>query len=152
MVMMMMMTFSLQKSSSAPPSPGGPPPADLQPPPRGNLSTVSLNTVPQPRPNKAARAHLAARAPLVVRGSLHTTPYLETNMEPGTAPHLSAPHLSAPHLSVQLPRHKTVVVSLNDSDDSDSDMDACSSSQAVFGGLEFMIKEARRTVEVSAFT
>ncbi|XP_005936966.2 zinc finger C3H1 domain-containing protein [Haplochromis burtoni] len=102
-----------EKSSSAPPSPGGPPPADLQPPPRGNLSTVSLNTVPQPRPNKAARAHLAARAPLV------------------------------------LPRHKTVVVSLNDSDDSDSDMDACSSSQAVFGGLEFMIKEARRTVEAA---
>lgn len=42
-----------------------------------------------------------------------------------------------------------MVVSLNDSDDSDSDVDACSSSQAVFGGLEFMIKEARRTVEVS---
>uniref|UniRef100_I3KPG1 Zinc finger C3H1-type containing n=1 Tax=Oreochromis niloticus TaxID=8128 RepID=I3KPG1_ORENI len=102
-----------EKSSSAPPSPGGPPPADLQPPPRGNLSTVSLNTVPQPRPNKAARAHLIARAPLV------------------------------------LPRHKAVVVSLNDSDDSDSDMDACSSSQAVFGGLEFMIKEARRTVEAA---
>uniref|UniRef100_A0A669BT26 Zinc finger C3H1-type containing n=1 Tax=Oreochromis niloticus TaxID=8128 RepID=A0A669BT26_ORENI len=96
-----------EKSSSAPPSPGGPPPADLQPPPRGNLSTVSLNTVPQPRPNKAARAHLI------------------------------------------LPRHKAVVVSLNDSDDSDSDMDACSSSQAVFGGLEFMIKEARRTVEAA---
>lgn len=49
----------------------------------------------------------------------------------------------------QLPRHKTVVVSLRESDDSDSDVDACGSSQAVFGGLEFMIKEARRTVEVS---
>lgn len=49
----------------------------------------------------------------------------------------------------QLPRHKSVVVSLRDSDDSDSDVDACSSSQAAFGGLEFMIKEARRTVEVS---
>lgn len=43
-----------------------------------------------------------------------------------------------------------MVVSLNDSDDSDSDMDACSSTQTVFGGLEFMIKEARRTVEVGA--
>lgn len=42
-----------------------------------------------------------------------------------------------------------MVVSLKDSDDSDSDVDACSSSQVVFGGLEFMIKEARRTVEVS---
>lgn len=41
-----------------------------------------------------------------------------------------------------------MVVSLNDSDDSDSDMDACSSTQTVFGGLEFMIREARRTVEV----
>lgn len=30
-------------------------------------------------------------------------------------------------------------------------MDACSSTQAVFGGLEFMIKEARRTVEVGQF-
>lgn len=48
----------------------------------------------------------------------------------------------------QLPIHKAVVVSLKDSDDSDSDVDACSSSQVVFGGLEFMIKEARRTVEV----
>ncbi|XP_068595492.1 zinc finger C3H1 domain-containing protein [Brachionichthys hirsutus] len=48
-----------------------------------------------------------------------------------------------------LPRHKSVVVSLNDSDDSDSDLEAGSSSQATFGGLEFMIKEARRTVEAS---
>ena len=54
--------------------------------------------------------------------------------------------------SVQLPRHKSVVVSLNDSDDSDSDIDACSSTQTAFGGLEFMIKEARRTVEVSPTT
>lgn len=51
-------------------------------------------------------------------------------------------------VTFQLPRHKAVVVSLRDSDDSDSDVDASSSSQAVFGGLEFMIKEARRTVEV----
>lgn len=54
----------------------------------------------------------------------------------------------SPVLLLQLPRHKSVVVSLNDSDDSDSDVDACSSSQVEFGGLEFMIKEARRTVEV----
>lgn len=53
-------------------------------------------------------------------------------------------------VSPQLPRHKSVVVSLNDSDDSDSDMDACSSTQTAFGGLEFMIKEARRTVEVGS--
>lgn len=51
----------------------------------------------------------------------------------------------------QLPRHKAVVVQLNGSDDSDSDMETCSSStqtQFVFGGLEFMIKEARRSAEV----
>lgn len=51
-------------------------------------------------------------------------------------------------LSLQLPIHKSVVVSLRDSDDSDSDVDNCSSSQMSFGGLEFMIKEARRTAEV----
>ncbi|XP_077453012.1 zinc finger C3H1 domain-containing protein [Stigmatopora argus] len=42
-----------------------------------------------------------------------------------------------------LPRHKSVVVSLDESDDSDSD-------SATMGGLEFMIKEARRTAEVNA--
>ncbi|XP_060892208.1 zinc finger C3H1 domain-containing protein-like isoform X3 [Labrus mixtus] len=102
-----------EMSSSAPPSPGGPPPAGVQPPLRGNLSTVSLNTVPPSRSNKFSRGHHSNRAPLV------------------------------------LPRHKSVVVSLIDSDDSDSDQDACSSSQVAFGGLEFMIKEARRTVEAT---
>lgn len=43
-----------------------------------------------------------------------------------------------------------MVVSLRESDDSDSDGDTGSSSQMVFGGLEFMIKEARRTAEVNA--
>ncbi|XP_061631136.1 zinc finger C3H1 domain-containing protein isoform X2 [Phyllopteryx taeniolatus] len=47
-----------------------------------------------------------------------------------------------------LPRHKSVVVCLNESDDSDSDLDAA--AQGMFGGLEFMIKEARRTAEVIA--
>lgn len=52
-------------------------------------------------------------------------------------------------LSLQLPKHKSVVVTLNDSDDSESDGEA-SKSNSVFGGLESMIKEARRTAEVSA--
>lgn len=43
-----------------------------------------------------------------------------------------------------------MVVSLRDSDDSDSDGDTGGSSQTVFGGLEFMIKEARRTAEVNS--
>uniref|UniRef100_A0A8D0D9X2 Zinc finger C3H1-type containing n=1 Tax=Sander lucioperca TaxID=283035 RepID=A0A8D0D9X2_SANLU len=50
---------------------------------------------------------------------------------------------------LQLPRHKSVVVSLNDSEDSESDGDASSSTPPAFGGLEFMIKEARRTVEAA---
>ncbi|CAB1322809.1 unnamed protein product [Coregonus sp. 'balchen'] len=57
-----------------------------------------------------------------------------------------------PRLPLMLPRHKAVVVQLNGSDDSDSDMEACSSStqtQSVFGGLEFMIKEARRNAEAA---
>lgn len=41
-----------------------------------------------------------------------------------------------------------MVVSLNGSDDSDSDLDAA--AQGMYGGLEFMIKEARRTAEVNA--
>lgn len=43
-----------------------------------------------------------------------------------------------------------MVVTLNDSDDSESDGEASKSTNSVFGGLESMIKEARRTAEVSA--
>ncbi|XP_075884807.1 zinc finger C3H1 domain-containing protein isoform X2 [Nelusetta ayraudi] len=103
-----------ERSHSAPASPGSQPPVGvaLQPPARGNLSTVSLNTVAQARSSKfATRGH--HRVPLV------------------------------------LPKHKTVVVSLVESDDSDSDVDAGDAAQSVFGGLEFMIKEARRTAEAS---
>lgn len=53
-------------------------------------------------------------------------------------------------LPLQLPKHKSVVVTLNDSDDSESDGEASKSTNSVFGGLESMIKEARRTAEVSA--
>ena len=51
-------------------------------------------------------------------------------------------------LALQLPKHKSVVVTLNDSDDSESDGEASKSTNSVFGGLESMIKEARRTAEV----
>lgn len=40
-------------------------------------------------------------------------------------------------------------MSLVDSDDSDSDVESGDAVQSVFGGLEFMIKEARRTAEVT---
>ncbi|EMP40461.1 Zinc finger C3H1 domain-containing protein, partial [Chelonia mydas] len=49
----------------------------------------------------------------------------------------------------ELPKHKSVVVTLNDSDDSESDGEPSNSTNSVFGGLESMIKEARRTAEAS---
>ncbi|XP_067293349.1 zinc finger C3H1 domain-containing protein [Pseudorasbora parva] len=55
----------------------------------------------------------------------------------------------APKAPFVLPRHKSVVVRLNGSDDSESEGESCGPAQAVFGGLESMIKEARRTVEAA---
>ncbi|XP_029420110.1 zinc finger C3H1 domain-containing protein isoform X2 [Nannospalax galili] len=52
-----------------------------------------------------------------------------------------------PRTVISLPKHKSVVVTLNDSDDSESDGEASKSTNSVFGGLESMIKEARRTAE-----
>ncbi|KAL2094014.1 hypothetical protein ACEWY4_011326 [Coilia grayii] len=86
---------------------------------RTNLSAVSLNTV--------------------IPQHRHTgSKYSQGN-----------PALRAPPV---LPRHKPVVVQLNGSDDSDSDSESTSSpptSHSIFGGLESMIKEARRTAEAS---
>uniref|UniRef100_W5NHC0 Zinc finger C3H1-type containing n=1 Tax=Lepisosteus oculatus TaxID=7918 RepID=W5NHC0_LEPOC len=56
----------------------------------------------------------------------------------------------APRPLLVLPRHKAVVVQLNDSDDSESEGEALAAESLVFGGLESMIKEARRTVELQA--
>ncbi|KAM3924389.1 zinc finger C3H1 domain-containing protein isoform 2-T2 [Leptodactylus fuscus] len=50
---------------------------------------------------------------------------------------------------IKLPKHKSVVVTLNASDDSESDPEPPSPGVGVFGGLESMIKEARRTAEAS---
>ncbi|KAG8577839.1 hypothetical protein GDO81_010313 [Engystomops pustulosus] len=50
---------------------------------------------------------------------------------------------------IKLPKHKSVVVTLNASDDSESDPEPSSPGGGVFGGLESMIKEARRTAEAS---
>ncbi|XP_075284057.1 zinc finger C3H1 domain-containing protein isoform X1 [Opisthocomus hoazin] len=55
----------------------------------------------------------------------------------------------APRAVITLPKHKSVVVTLNDSDDSESDGEPSNSTNSVFGGLESMIKEARRNVEAS---
>uniref|UniRef100_A0A8C9F742 Zinc finger C3H1-type containing n=1 Tax=Pavo cristatus TaxID=9049 RepID=A0A8C9F742_PAVCR len=54
-----------------------------------------------------------------------------------------------PRAVITLPKHKSVVVTLNDSDDSESDGEPSNSTNSVFGGLESMIKEARRNVEAS---
>lgn len=58
--------------------------------------------------------------------------------------------MSNNNIVLQLPKHKSVVVTLNDSDDSESDGEASKATNSVFGGLESMIKEARRTAEVCA--
>ncbi|XP_075065630.1 zinc finger C3H1 domain-containing protein isoform X2 [Mixophyes fleayi] len=50
---------------------------------------------------------------------------------------------------IKLPKHKSVVVTLNASDDSESDGEPPSPGLGVFGGLESMIREARRTAEAS---
>ncbi|KAJ7329826.1 hypothetical protein JRQ81_016000 [Phrynocephalus forsythii] len=54
-----------------------------------------------------------------------------------------------PRTVIMLPKHKSVVVTLNDSDDSESDVEQSNSTATVFGGLESMIKEARRSVEAA---
>ncbi|XP_078530049.1 zinc finger C3H1 domain-containing protein [Lissotriton helveticus] len=50
---------------------------------------------------------------------------------------------------ISLPKHKSVVVTLNNDSDSESDVEQSNTNTSVFGGLEFMIKEARRTAEAS---
>ncbi|KAM9313081.1 zinc finger C3H1 domain-containing protein [Gastrophryne carolinensis] len=50
---------------------------------------------------------------------------------------------------IKLPKHKSVVVTLNASDSDESETELPSPGLGVFGGLESMIKEARRTVEAS---
>nr|XP_056703287.1 zinc finger C3H1 domain-containing protein isoform X4 [Euleptes europaea] len=54
-----------------------------------------------------------------------------------------------PRTVIMLPKHNSVVITLNNSDDSESDVEQPNSATSVFGGLESMIKEARRTVEAS---
>ncbi|GCB70448.1 hypothetical protein scyTo_0008580 [Scyliorhinus torazame] len=56
---------------------------------------------------------------------------------------------SAPRPLIIIPRHKSVVVRLDDSDDSESDNEQSNSNVGVFGGLESMIREARRSAEAS---
>ncbi|XP_051886701.1 zinc finger C3H1 domain-containing protein-like isoform X2 [Pristis pectinata] len=66
---------------------------------------------------------------------------------PQTTKFVRGPSASRP--LIVIPRHKSVVVRLDDSDDSESDNEQPSLSMGVFGGLESMIREARRTAEAS---
>ena len=63
------LSLTLQEESpdSEPPSPKAPAPVGVQLPPRGNLSMVNLNAVPQARAPKFSRGHHVPRPPLVVR-------------------------------------------------------------------------------------
>ncbi|XP_077374052.1 zinc finger C3H1 domain-containing protein isoform X2 [Festucalex cinctus] len=90
---------------------------------------------PPPAPEQPGRGNLSAV-------SLNTMTTLRGNNKFARGAAARAP--------LVLPRHKSVVVSLNVSDDSDSDSDLDAAAQGMFGGLEFMIKEARRTAEVNA--
>ncbi|KAJ0029108.1 hypothetical protein NQD34_004105 [Periophthalmus magnuspinnatus] len=148
--------------STLPPPPPLPPPDELEPPPKppfadeeeeeemllretclmsmANKRVAVVGEKPSSGPSSpqpSAQAQLRGNLSTV---NLNTAPTSRNNKF-NRAHHL-------PRAPLVLPRHKAVVVSLNDSDDSDSDVDG-SSGQSVFGGLEFMIREARRTVEAA---
>ncbi|XP_039617864.1 zinc finger C3H1 domain-containing protein-like [Polypterus senegalus] len=102
---------------------------------------TSGNSVP-PSPPMTVAAQMMQRSNLSAV-SINTVP--QSRLSHNKFPRGPA----APRQLLMLPRHKTVVVQLNDSDDSESDGENANTKQSVFGGLESMIKEARRTVEAS---
>ncbi|XP_028285885.1 zinc finger C3H1 domain-containing protein [Parambassis ranga] len=152
-----------------PPPPLPPPPDELEPPPKPPfadeeeeeemlLRETCLMSMANKRVAVAERISTGPPSPSCpppagvqqpIRGNLST---VSLNVsQPRTNKLCRGRHTARAPLV--LPRHKSVVVSLYNSDDSDSDgsdSDVDShSTQAVFGGLEFMIKEARRTVEAA---
>ncbi|XP_067348930.1 zinc finger C3H1 domain-containing protein-like isoform X3 [Channa argus] len=151
-----------------PPPPLPPPPDEMEPPPKppfadeeeeeemllretclmsmANKRVAATEEKSCSRPPSPSFPPPAAGVQQQNRGNL-TTVSLNMVSQSRTNKYSRGHH--TPRAPLVLPRHKSVVVSLNDSDDSDSDMDTYSSTQAVFGGLEFMIKEARRTVEAA---
>ncbi|XP_069384497.1 zinc finger C3H1 domain-containing protein-like [Paralichthys olivaceus] len=149
-----------------PPPPLPPPPDDLEPPPKPPFADEEEEEEMLLR--ETCLMSMANKRVAVTEEKSSSGPPSPSCQPPGGVPppprgNLSTVSLNtvsqprtnkftrghAPRAPLVLPRHKSVVVSLNDSDDSDSDVDACSSTQTVFGGLEFMIKEARRTVEAA---
>ncbi|XP_020336771.1 zinc finger C3H1 domain-containing protein isoform X1 [Oncorhynchus kisutch] len=158
--------LSVIPSAPPPPLPPMPPPPDeLEPPPKppfadeeeeeemllretclmsmANKKEITLDSGP---PSPSPLVSLVQPVPMSNRSvvSLNTAP------QPRNKKFSRGHH--HPRLPLVLPRHKAVVVQLNGSDDSDSDIETCGSStrtQFVFGGLEFMIKEARRSAEAA---
>ncbi|XP_020312656.1 zinc finger C3H1 domain-containing protein isoform X1 [Oncorhynchus kisutch] len=163
--------LSVIPSAPPPPLPPMPPPPDeLEPPPKPPfadeeeeeemllretcLMSMANKKVPLPEDMNLDSSPLSPSllVSLVqpVPRSSPSVVSLNTAPQPWSNKFSRGHHL--PRLPLMLPRHKAVVVQLNGSDDSDSDMEACSSStqtQSVFGGLEFMIKEARRNAEAA---
>ncbi|XP_031794834.1 zinc finger C3H1 domain-containing protein isoform X2 [Sarcophilus harrisii] len=91
---------------------------------------VSNNSQPVPRSNLSIVSINTVSQPRIQNPKFHRGPRL-------------------PRTVISLPKHKSVVVTLNDSDDSESDGEPSNATNSVFGGLESMIKEARRTAEAS---
>ncbi|KAG9342223.1 hypothetical protein JZ751_016725 [Albula glossodonta] len=101
--------------------------------------TSSNSAPPSPPVSTAVQA--------VSRGSVGAVPQSRPPSSKFTRGH------PPPRPPLVLPRHKSVVVRLNASDDSDSDGEASGPTpgptRLAFGGLESMIKEARRTAEAA---
>ncbi|XP_028305149.1 zinc finger C3H1 domain-containing protein isoform X2 [Gouania willdenowi] len=143
---------------SGPPPPPPPPLEELEPPPKPPfadeeeeeemllretcLMSMATKRVEQQSLSAPSSPTRPSRDTPPPRGNLNTV-NLNTQSQRSRFPR----GLPTVRPTLVLPRHKAVVVSLKDSD-SDSEGDS-SSSQGVFGGLEFMIKEARRTAEAS---
>ncbi|XP_054633204.1 zinc finger C3H1 domain-containing protein-like isoform X2 [Dunckerocampus dactyliophorus] len=157
---------STPMAASLPPPPPLPPPANEQaPPPKPPFAdeeeeeemllreTCLMSMATKRVPAKEEKVWSGPSSPSAApaedseqpsRGNLSAV-----NLNTMAASHGNKFTRGVPRTPLVLPRHKSVVVSLHESDDSDSDLDACSSTQGVIGGLEFMIKEARRTVEAT---
>ncbi|XP_076119722.1 zinc finger C3H1 domain-containing protein isoform X4 [Alosa pseudoharengus] len=165
--------FSLAHPVPPPPLPPMPPPDELERPPKPPFADEeeeeemllrkellkSLASKRAVKPEETVSSHsgppspLVRPSPLLMARSNLTAVSLNTVIPPPRHPSSKfARGNLAPRAPLVLPRHKAVVVQLNDSDDSDSDFEASNSpapSHSIFGGLESMIKEARRTVEAT---
>ncbi|XP_026095225.1 zinc finger C3H1 domain-containing protein [Carassius auratus] len=153
--------------STPPPLPPLPPPDEAEQPPKPPFADEEEEEEMLLREEllKSLASKRAVRAEDASSSSGPPSPALRPVPPPNTRSNLTAVSLNtvisharalkfirgqpAPKAPFVLPRHKTVVVRLNASDDSDSDAESCSPAPSVFGGLESMIKEARRTVEAA---